>query len=255
MDSVRFARLATIGVAMVLLSAAGPLKIAGAQEDVATATASVLEVATTTSTVPQSPTETSFLTPTVPPTETPTVVPTSTPTTTPVSPTNVSATDLAAVDPSSTPTPTSIPDSTTTATPIPKVTIRIDSRDVDFGEVNASGDVDPSVDGVTSYPVNGGAWYIKERAIRVTVDSYGPWIGTCWATDNGLEKQLSWRLNGTEVWTAFQSNSSDAVSCFGVERTGSATFEFDLRIWVPFEADPRPFTSELRFKVEPISGA
>ncbi len=163
------------------------------------------------------------------------------------------------VDPKETepaPNATSSPTPTATATTEPKVIIRMESADVDFGQVSASGAIDPSVRGVKSIARDNGAWYVKERAIRISVNSTGPWSGGCWSsvqgTDgSGSEGGLAWRLSGTTNWTPFASTSPKGDSCFDHGKPGITTFEYDLRLWVSNEDQPRSFKADISFEVKP----
>jgi hypothetical protein len=202
----------------VAASATGTLRLADAQENLPPAT----------------------LTPVVEPTATPSLVPTAThmlivePTSTPTL-----VLDVQSVEPddagvagnaTDTPVPTSTIAPTPTATLVAAAMIRVESADVSFGEVNALGDIDPNVDRVTSYPAEGGAWYVKERAIRLTVVSTGPWTGTCWAaTINGMTPSLYWRRSGEGKWSSLAESDHASTACFGQAAAGASTFEYDLR--------------------------
>jgi hypothetical protein len=286
----RFFMFVTISMVIVIFLTTPRMNVAGAQGDAsevpatATATATDIPVSIHTATATPSPDPSSTETPTDMPIDTPTstplpesptveeqtstpVVPTSAPNSTsaPESIDSIASPDasLDDVDPtgSSTASPISSPTPTALPTATPEVTIHVKSADVDFGQVKADGSVDPSVRGVTSIKGEGGVWYIKERAIRLTVRSTGPWDGTCRAAigDAGSafsSSNLSWRLSGSSNWTQFQAeepNSAFDNACFADRGTETKTYEYDLRIWVASGDTPHPFSADITFSVSPAN--
>ncbi|MGH2559049.1 MAG: hypothetical protein ACRDJH_08290 [Thermomicrobiales bacterium] len=141
--------------------------------------------------------------------------------------------------------------------PQPELSLRVETPEVTFGTVSADGGVDPVVPGIVSYPDEGGAYYVKTNAVRVTVTGDGPWTGVCSATENGGSASgisvaggdLAWRLAGTEQWTSFAVGGASV--CFTGDGGDAQTYLFDLRLRVEAADGAGTFGTVLTFQVVP----
>lgn len=134
--------------------------------------------------------------------------------------------------------------------------LEVGTTEVDFGQIAADGRLEGAAPGVTSQVDDRGAYYVKERAIRVVVTANVPWTGSCAATENSgtatgitiAGGRLQWRLSGTTDWTPFPSiNSRSAQSCFNRRAFGTNTYVYDVRLRVEQTDAPGAFRSTLTF--------
>jgi hypothetical protein len=137
--------------------------------------------------------------------------------------------------------------------PAPALSLVVETADVAFGAVSASGEVDPAVSGVVASADAGGASYVRLGAIRLVVTSDGPWSGTCRVDVDGAGR-LEWRFAGTDAWTPFAAGPAVAPydnSCFPDRPSGTTTFVYDLRLQVSASDPVGPFSTRIDVAVAP----
>ena len=135
------------------------------------------------------------------------------------------------------------------------LTLRVSGDVAAFGRVAADGAIDPAAEGVTSTADERGAWYAKERAVAVTIDSAAPWTGACSASENlgsaatvqVAAGRLEWRLSGSAQWRPLALGVGAA--CFPDPAVGTATYVYDLRLRVERTDAPGTFRSVITFTV------
>jgi len=138
--------------------------------------------------------------------------------------------------------------------------LQVHESNTDFGQVTANGDLDPTINGLTSTADAGGAFYVRTSTIELTITASGPWSGTCSAQvradDAGTAPGLGameWRLSGTTTWAPFPTSESDVhagANCFAPGTAGTRHITYDLRLRVEHRQPPGPFSATIVFDVE-----
>jgi hypothetical protein len=167
-----------------------------------------------------------------------------------------SETPAKVADPSPTSAPTAVATAPRSATATERrrrtLVLVVESADVAFGRVATDGEPDPAVDGVTSSVDDGGAYYVREDAVRIVVTADRPWRGTCWV-EGGGDAHLEWRLAGTTTWSPVPTGptvSPDDNACFPNRPLGTTRFVYDLRLRVDGTIPAGPFAATIAFSVE-----
>lgn len=138
------------------------------------------------------------------------------------------------------------------------LTLSVAAKEVSFGKVSATGELDPAIAGLSSETDEHGASYVLADAVVVTVTAGVPWTGACEAQENAgtattvavSAGRLEWRLAGTTTWTPFSPSGLDS-GCFPSPDLGTRTFVYDLRLRVDADDPAGSFQTVLVFTVEP----
>lgn len=241
---LRFWRCA---VALAFLAAAVPLAVSSqgtpTSDDVAIELPTVTSIPELPSPTPEPPTAAPTNTPEAPTPLPPEIVP----------PETQSPTPEAA--PTETPSTTVTATATTTATPI-ELSIRVESADLSFGRIDASGTLGNSAPaGIVSEPLEDGAYFVVPAAVVVEVEGRDPWHVSCAATgtnDVSLDMiqagRLEWRVAGEGEWNAFAAPPGNPI-CLQEPGGGSRQFVLDVRLYLASADPPGPLAVTLVFSV------
>jgi len=185
------------------------------------------------------------------------MAPTDTPEAPTALPTESLPSDTQTPTPADSPTETPSATATATATPTPvDLTIRVESAELSFGRIDASGTLDNSASaGLLSEPLEDGASFVVPAAVVIEVDGSGPWDVTCAAmgeNDVSLDMiqagRLEWRIAGEGDWNAFASPQAGPI-CLREPAGGPRQFVLDVRLYVASTDPPGRFAATLEFSV------
>ena len=142
--------------------------------------------------------------------------------------------------------------------------LSLSASKIDFGPLSPAGTVGPGGPGVSVATDKLGSYYVRQGAdgkgaLRVTVDSNGPWVGACEAGENTgsaisiltSDSRFEWRLAGARSWTPFATLADGAAyenNCFERRSVGSNNYGYDFRLRVEWTDSPGTFHSDVTFE-------
>jgi hypothetical protein len=125
--------------------------------------------------------------------------------------------------------------------------VRVEPDTTRFGRVAPDGSLDPSVPGVTSIVDREGSWYVKERAVVLSVTTNAPVTLTCAteANEANVAGRLAWRPTGSETWTTFGALDGENAVCLPPLAPGVHLFVFDVRLRVNWTDPPGTIATDV----------
>jgi hypothetical protein len=144
-----------------------------------------------------------------------------------------------------------------TASPTPRpLSIRIESADLQFGTIDASGEVGgAAASGLVGQLDQYGAFFVLPQAVTLVVEGELPWSVGCSAAGADptsaqliASGQLQWRQAGVEDWTAFAAEGNGPI-CLTNPEGGPRIYVLDIRLRVESTDPPGPFAATLAFEI------